>query len=145
MTSKTINTNSIERKIPAIGSTEAKDPLESMALWYLLRSINKRNKKQVEKALRFGPSNLINQTNKNNGFCALHMVTLNNDLEMAHLLLSRNAHPDIQDKMGRTAIMIAAALGNEDMVTILASYQASANVVDKEGKGALLFSTFMLD
>uniref|UniRef100_A0A8B9GUX5 Uncharacterized protein n=1 Tax=Astyanax mexicanus TaxID=7994 RepID=A0A8B9GUX5_ASTMX len=50
-------------------------------------------------------------------------------------LLNHRANPDIQDKRGKTPVILSAELGHEGMVALLAQYHANMNVEDNEGKG----------
>ncbi|KAK3537895.1 hypothetical protein QTP70_022444 [Hemibagrus guttatus] len=117
----------------------AEDQLEIKQVYKLLQLVNQKNKEQIQKLVHFGVSGLINLTEPKEGVSALHLASVDNDVELAHFLLSLNAHPDIQDKKGRTAMMLAAKHGNVDMVKFLASRQANLTMVDKEGKGLLFY------
>lgn len=54
---------------------------------------------------------------------------------MASFLLSLGAHPDIQNKRGCTAVMLAAELGNYAIVALLSQSNANLKIQDNEGKG----------
>lgn len=123
----------------------AEGPLETKQLYKLLQWVRLKNKAQVEKMVLLGVPCLINLTEPKEGIGALHLVSVANDLDMARFLLSLNAHPDVQDKKGRTAMMLAAELGHVSMMQLLASNQARVTLVDKEGKGVLVFSIFVLE
>lgn len=126
-------------------SAMAQGPLEIMQVYKLLRWVDKSDKEKVEKMVHVGVFDLINLTEPKDGFSALHMVSANNDLDMARFLLSLGAHPDIQDKNGQTAMMQAAGLGHVQMVELLASHKASMTTQDAEGRGALVVSMFVLE
>ncbi|TSV68141.1 Ankyrin repeat and EF-hand domain-containing protein 1 [Bagarius yarrelli] len=128
-------------KISLRENVMAEGPLEIRQVYKLLQLVNQKDKVQVEKLVGFGVPGLINLTEPQEGKSALHLACMDNDLEMARFLLSLKAHPDIQDKNGRTATMLAAELGYVDMIKLLARHQASMTLVDKEGKGTLVFST----
>lgn len=55
--------------------------------------------------------------------------------DMARFLLSLGANPDIQNKRGCTAVMIAAELGNYAIVSLLSRNNADLQIQDNEGKG----------
>lgn len=55
--------------------------------------------------------------------------------DLVDFLLSRGAHPDVQDKGGHTSVMLAAKLGSDDIVTRLTQSQADMRIVDSAGKG----------
>lgn len=55
--------------------------------------------------------------------------------DMARFLLSLGANPDVQNKRGCTAVMIAAELGNYAIVSLLSRNNANLQIQDNEGKG----------
>lgn len=55
--------------------------------------------------------------------------------DLVKFLLSQGARPNIQDKKGRTPVMLAAELGNTDIVILLAQNYADLTLEDAEGKG----------
>lgn len=58
--------------------------------------------------------------------------------DLVRFLVSLSADPNIQDKKGRTPIMLAAELGNDPIVSLLAQNRADLRLLDVEGKGELL-------
>ena len=60
--------------------------------------------------------------------------------DLVEFLLSKGAQPDLQDKKGRTPIMLAVELGNLPIVNLLAQNQANLKLLDAEGKGRLVTS-----
>lgn len=54
---------------------------------------------------------------------------------MVSFLLSKGAHPNIQDKKGRTPVMLAAELGNYATMALLTQKNADLMLQDAEGKG----------
>lgn len=121
----------------------AQDPLESKQVHKLLQLVSQKNKELVEKFSMRTPG-VINMTESEEGTSALHLVAMSHDMDMARFLLSLNAHPDIQDKMGRTPMMLAAELGDVHMVELLANNRANMTLVDKEGKGLLVCFFFLI-
>jgi ankyrin repeat protein len=57
-------------------------------------------------------------------------------LEAMELLISRGARIDDKDNRGRSALMIAAELGHDEVVEALLGHGANVNLVDNEGKSA---------
>ncbi|KAF5894797.1 ankyrin repeat and EF-hand domain-containing protein 1-like, partial [Clarias magur] len=119
-------------------NTMAQDPIESKQVHKLLQLVTQKKKELVEKFSMRTPG-VINMTEPEEGISALHLVAMSHDMDMARFLLSLNAHPDIQDKMGRTPMMLAAELGDVRMVELLANNRANMTLVDKEGKGILFY------
>uniref|UniRef100_UPI0039802315 ankyrin repeat domain-containing protein n=1 Tax=Salmonella sp. s57936 TaxID=3159698 RepID=UPI0039802315 len=108
---------------------------ETKQLYKLLQLVHQQNEKEVVKMVHNGVPDLINLTEPNDGYSALHMVSMVNNVEMAEVLLTLNAHPDIQNLMGQTPLMICAEKGYVNMVELLTNYQASVKFLDKEGRG----------
>ncbi len=57
-------------------------------------------------------------------------------LEVMNLLISRGARIDDRDDRGRTALMMAAELGHDEVVDALLGHGADVSLVDNEGKSA---------
>lgn len=118
-------------------STVAEGRLEVLQIYKLLQLVQEGNKGEVEKMVRLGVPNLINLTEPKEGTGVLHLTSISNDLDIAEILLSLGAHPDVQDKRGRTPVILAAELGHDAMLALLAKNHADMKLVDNEGKGAL--------
>ena len=54
---------------------------------------------------------------------------------MVSFLISHGAQPNIQDSRGRSPVMLAAELGHDGMVALLAKNHADMTLLDAEGKG----------
>lgn len=117
-------------------STVTEGRLEVLQIYKLLQLVREKNKAQVEKMVRFGMPNLMDMTEPCEGTGVLHLTSVSNDLVMAEFLLSLGAHPDVQDKRGRTPAILAAQLGHDAMLALLARNRADMSLVDTEGKGA---------
>ncbi|NXE14360.1 ANKE1 protein, partial [Lophotis ruficrista] len=113
--------------------------LRNLQVYKLLQCIHQKDKKQIEKLVQNGFPDLINFTEPMEGYSALHLACLKNDTDMCSFLLEQGAHPDVQDKMGRTPVMRAAELGHELVLDLLAQAKADMTVVDNEGKGVLFY------
>ncbi|KFP35987.1 Ankyrin repeat and EF-hand domain-containing protein 1 [Chlamydotis macqueenii] len=113
--------------------------LRNLQVYKLLQCIHQKDKKQIEKLVQNGFPDLINFTEPMEGYSALHLACVKNDTDMCSFLLEQGAHPDVQDKMGRTPAMRAAELGHELVLDLLAQAKADMTVVDNEGKGVLFY------
>ncbi|XP_057279431.1 ankyrin repeat and EF-hand domain-containing protein 1 isoform X1 [Pezoporus wallicus] len=113
--------------------------LRNLQVYKLLQCVHQKDKKQIEKLVQNGFPNLINFTEPMEGYSALQLSCMKNDIDMCSFLLEQGAHPDVQDKMGRTAAMKAAELGHEFILDILVKAKADMTVVDNEGKGVLFY------
>ncbi|NWS67050.1 ANKE1 protein, partial [Crotophaga sulcirostris] len=117
----------------------AEKRLLNLQVYKLLQCVHQKDKKQIEKLVQNGIPNLINFTEPMEGYSALHLACIKNDTDMCSFLLEQGAHPDVQDKMGRTPAMKAAELGHELALDLLAKAKADMTVVDNEGKGILFY------
>lgn len=84
---------------------------------------------------KLGFQDLINFTEPTNGETALHLACIANDIDMCNFLIEQGAYTNVQDRMGRTAVMKAAELGHDLALDILAKAGANMTIVDNEGKG----------
>ncbi|NXQ81587.1 ANKE1 protein, partial [Nyctibius grandis] len=113
--------------------------LLNFQIYRLLQCVHEKDKKEIEKLVQNGFPNLINFTEPMEGCSALHLACIKNDIDMCSFLLEQGAHPDVQDKMGRTPAMKAAELGHELILELLAKAKADMATVDNEGKGVLFY------
>lgn len=109
--------------------------LLNLQIYKLLQCVHQKDKEQIEKLVQNGFPNLLNFTEPEEGYTALHLACMKNDTDMCSFLLELGAHPDIQDKMGRTPAMKAAELGHELVLDLLVKAKADMTAVDNEGKG----------
>ncbi|NXY83305.1 ANKE1 protein, partial [Alcedo cyanopectus] len=116
--------------------------LQNLQIYKLLQCVHQKDKKQIEKLVQNGFPNLINITEPMEGYSALHLASMKNDDDMCSFLLQLGAHPDVQDKLGRTPAMKAAELGHELVLDLLVKAKADMTVVDHEGKGVLFYCMF---
>jgi ankyrin repeat protein len=63
-------------------------------------------------------------------------VGISDVADLLRLLIDRGARLDDKDNRGRTALMIAAALGHATAVEILVSRGADKTLLDNDGKSA---------
>lgn len=83
-------------------------------------------------------STLVNQRDYDSGDYALHVVTRRRDTPWMSLLLGRGANVDAKDKVGNTALILAAELGFTEGVQLLLTRKANANAVNNQGETALI-------
>ncbi|XP_029352980.1 ankyrin repeat and EF-hand domain-containing protein 1 [Echeneis naucrates] len=120
----------------------AKSRLEVLQIYRLLQWVYKGDKTQIKKMLTLGVENLISLTEPQDGIGALHVAVSANNQDLVSFLLSQGAQPDIQDKKGRTPVMLAAELGNDTIVALLAQSHANLKLQDAEGKGVLFYCIY---
>lgn len=81
----------------------------------------------------------INQRSEFDNTIALHHAAANGHGEMVKFLVDHNCTIDHQDKLGRTALMEAAEIGDVGIVEYLLEKGAEATVTDKSGNTALSY------
>ncbi|XP_053236614.1 ankyrin repeat and EF-hand domain-containing protein 1 isoform X1 [Podarcis raffonei] len=113
--------------------------LENLQIYKVLQCVRQKDKKQIEKLTKLGYPELINFTEPVDGEAALHLACVANDIDMCNFLLELGAHPDVQDRMGRTPVMKAAELGHDLALDVLVQAEADMTIVDVEGKGVLFY------
>ncbi|KAM9339461.1 ankyrin repeat and EF-hand domain-containing protein 1 [Symphorus nematophorus] len=120
----------------------AEGRLQVLQIYRLLQCVHEGDKGQIEKMVNIGVENLINLTEPEDGIGVLHVAVSANNHDLVSFLLSQGAHPNIQDKKGRTPAMLAAEQGNDDVLILLAKSQANLRLQDTEGKGVLFYCIY---
>ncbi|XP_051500684.1 ankyrin repeat and EF-hand domain-containing protein 1-like isoform X2 [Myxocyprinus asiaticus] len=119
--------------------TVAKGRLEVLQIYRLLQCVRAGDKPYIEKLISMGVDDLINITEPREGNGVLHLASVANDSDMLEFLIVQGARPDVQDRRGRTPLMMAAELGHDRIVSLLAKKNADMKLFDKEGKGLLFY------
>lgn len=79
---------------------------------------------------------------RSNGFYSLHEAAATGNVAVLRQRLSgNNAQPDQQDEWGNTALHIAAAAGEKEIIKLLLKAGASTNIQNKENKTAAQCAT----
>uniref|UniRef100_UPI00398E7A9E ankyrin repeat and EF-hand domain containing 1a isoform X1 n=2 Tax=Pristiophorus japonicus TaxID=55135 RepID=UPI00398E7A9E len=117
----------------------AEGRLQILQVYKLIQYVRQRDKAEIEKLLQLGVPHLVNLSEPSQGEYALHLAAVANDVEICKLLLSLGAEPNVVDKDGRTAAMIAAEAGHDSTIEVLAEANADMSIVDKSGKGILYY------
>ncbi|GLD59561.1 ankyrin repeat and EF-hand domain-containing protein 1-like isoform X1 [Lates japonicus] len=120
----------------------AEGRLQVLQIYRLLQYVHEGDKEQIEKMVNLGVENLINLTEPQDGTGVLHVAVSANNQDLVSFLLSHGAHPNIQDKKGRTPLMLAAEMGNDAIVVLLAQSHADLRLQDAEGKGLLFYCIY---
>lgn len=115
--------------------TLAKGRLESLQIYRLLKCIQNGDKPYIEKLISMAVDELINLTESREGNSILHLASVAIKPDMLGFLIAQGAGPGLQDRRGRTPLMLAAELGYDGIVSLLAKNNADMKLVDKEGKG----------
>ncbi|CAL8361459.1 unnamed protein product [Gadus morhua 'NCC'] len=124
---------------PGVQMRVASGHLEILQVYQLLQCVRHGDKNKIKKLLRLGVPNLLNLSEPSEGQAALHLACIAPDPEMVEFLLSQGALPIVQDLKGRTPAMMAAELGQDSTMVLLAKSQADMELVDHQGKGVLFY------
>ncbi|XP_078728288.1 ankyrin repeat and EF-hand domain-containing protein 1 isoform X2 [Lampetra fluviatilis] len=109
--------------------------LLTLHAYKLLQLIRSQDEAQVRKLCRLGSPDLVNAAEPETGQCGLHVAAAMNLHAMCTVLLALGARPDVQDHQGWSPVMVAAALGHESVVEVLAAAKASMALLDRDGRG----------
>ncbi|KAF7663794.1 hypothetical protein LDENG_00200200 [Lucifuga dentata] len=115
----------------------AKNRLQVLQIYRLLQCVHEEDKVQIEKMVKLGVENLINLSEPEDGMGVLHLAVTASKHDLVSFLLSQGAHPNIQDKRGRTPVMLAAEMGNDELVALFGQNNANFALQDAEGKSML--------
>ncbi len=137
----------MEETSESVVSWVAEGNLEVLQIYKLLQYVREKNKPQINKMVDVGVTSLLNLTEPKQGLGALYQASLDRDEDLVRFLLSLGAHPDIQDKKGRTPLMLAAQLGYFNIVYLFITNHANVNLTDEEGNGKniFLYSTILIE
>uniref|UniRef100_A0A671PT76 Ankyrin repeat and EF-hand domain containing 1a n=1 Tax=Sinocyclocheilus anshuiensis TaxID=1608454 RepID=A0A671PT76_9TELE len=105
--------------------TLAKGRFEVLQIYRLLQCVQNGDKPYIEKLISMG------------GNGAMHLASVANKPDMLGFLIAQGVRPDMQDRRGRTPLMLDAELGYDGIVSLLAKNNAHMKLVHKEGKGLL--------
>jgi ankyrin repeat protein len=104
-----------------------------------LEAVRKQDGTKVDGFLRDKSKSLVNSRDRTTGEGALHIAAARNDtLYLRVILQEEDANPNLQDRRGNTALIIAAGRGWEQGVEILLRYKANANLANASGETPLI-------
>lgn len=109
---------------------------------YLLLNATFKNDKILAKILLENGADPNVQFNyeKSRKNTSLNHAVINNNFNMAELLLKYKANPNIKNRRGNTPLSIAVKKDNYNMVKLLLKYDANPNIQDKKGISPILFA-----
>nr|XP_019947092.1 PREDICTED: ankyrin repeat and EF-hand domain-containing protein 1 isoform X2 [Paralichthys olivaceus] len=120
----------------------AEDRLQVLQIYILLQRVHEGDTEQIKKMVNLGVENLINLTEPQDGTGVLHVAVSANNQDLVSFLLSLGADPNIQDKKGRTPVMLAAERGNHAIVGLLIQSNADLKLQDAESRGVLFYCMY---
>ncbi|CAH8497438.1 unnamed protein product [Heterobilharzia americana] len=117
----------------------ANSRLERLQLKKLLQCINGKDLDQIKKLVEHGVPNIINYNDPDNGITAMISAVKSDDINIIELLLSLGACTDIVDFDGKTALMIAAELGYENVLKKLLEKGPNRDANDFRERNVLFY------
>jgi ankyrin repeat protein len=104
-----------------------------------LQAIRESDGDKVNTFLQNKSMRIVNTRDPETGEGAIHIVTKRSDsLYLRAILQQSDVNPDLQDKQGNTALILAAAGDWDDGVQILIRYGANVNATNSSGETALI-------
>ena len=103
-----------------------------------LKAVKDRDGDEATKFLSQPGTVIVNTRDRTTGETALHIVVERRDNTWLAFLLQKGANPDISDKEGVTALLLATRLRFVDGVRTLLSKKAKVDETNKQGETALI-------
>ena len=105
-----------------------------------LKAVKDRDGAKAETMLAGSGSTIVNSKDVADGQSALHIVVRGRDLPWLGFLLGKGARPDLQDKVGNTALALASQLAWEEGAEVLLRVGASVDLPNNRGETPLMFA-----
>lgn len=103
-----------------------------------LQAVKDAKGTEVEKMLNVPGTTVLNTREVSTGEGALHIVVKRGDATYLRFLLAKGADPNIRDGRGNTPMLLAAGLGQIDLVDALIARKANVNLANASGETPLI-------
>ncbi|WP_174278214.1 ankyrin repeat domain-containing protein [Sphingomonas bacterium] len=103
-----------------------------------LQAVRDAKNNDVIEALNKPGQTVVNTRDKTTGEAALHITVRRGDVPYTTFLLQKGADPNIRDGRNNTPLMIAAELGQDDVVPVLLLALANPNLGNQAGETPLI-------
>ena len=103
-----------------------------------LQAVRDSKNNDVIEALNKPGQTLVNTKDKGTGEAALHIVVRRGDVPYTTFLLQKGADPNIRDARNNTPMMIAAELGQDDVIPVLLTWKGNPNIGNSSGETPLI-------
>ena len=110
-----------------------------------LKAVRDRDGNKATEIISKPGSTIIDTRDESTSETALIIVTRARDLQWMGFLLARGARPDIKDRQGNSALMIAAQLGFVEGAQTLLDRKASVDLANNSGETPLIRATQQRD
>nr|WP_299907343.1 ankyrin repeat domain-containing protein [Sphingomonas bacterium] len=103
-----------------------------------LQAVRDAKGDDVTKMLNVPGTTVINTRDYSTGEGALHIVVKRGDGTYLRFLLAKGADPNLRDERGNTPMLVAAGLGEIDLMQILLTANANVNLANSSGETPLI-------
>ena len=103
-----------------------------------LQAVKDAKGSDVEKMLQVPGTTVLNTRDYSTGEGALHIVVKRSDATYLRYLLAQGADPNIRDGKGNTPMLLAAGLGEMDLIQVLLDKKANVNLANSSGETPLI-------
>lgn len=105
-----------------------------------LKAVKERDGEKATALIVEPGSIVVNHKDPGSGEGALHILTRERDLTWLRFMLGKGANPNLQDKQGNTALVLAAQLGWRDGAEALLGRGAKVDLANNRGETPLIFA-----
>ncbi len=106
--------------------------------YQFLQAVKDSKNDDVIAALDKPGQRIVDTRDANTGEAALHITVKRGDVAYTTFLLQKGADPNIRDGKGVTPLMLAADLGQDDVVPVLLLVKANPNIANSSGETPLI-------
>lgn len=110
-----------------------------------LKAVRERDGATAEGVLTGAGARLVNTKDMSSGESALHLVARDRDLTWLRFLLGKGARPDLQNKQGDTALILATQLGWQEGAAALLGAGAKVDAFNSRGETPLILAVHKRD
>jgi ankyrin repeat protein len=103
-----------------------------------IKAIRDRDGDKVMTFLNKPGAPVLNTRDGSTGEGALHIIVRRHDTVYLQVMLARGADANLRDRNGNTPLIVAAQIGDPDMVRLLLAGGASVNATNNSGETALI-------
>jgi ankyrin repeat protein len=105
-----------------------------------LKAVRDADGSKVTEILNQPGVSIVNTKDQETGEGALHIVAKRGDTAYLRFLLQRDANPNLQDKRGNTALIVAVNQAFGEGVDVLITYKADVNLGNASGETPLILA-----
>lgn len=123
-----------------VGAFAAPATAQFSQSYNLIDAVKDRDAAKAKEVLDKPGSTAVNTLDEQTGETALQIVTRARDLGWMAFLLQNGAQPDVRDRHGNTALMIAVQIGYDQGAELLLGQGANVNATNNRGETPLIMA-----